>query len=215
MVSTRYTILHRDKTLLVVDKAAGVLTVGHGDTTERCLLDDLRADGLAAQPIHRLDRETSGTLLLCLDARRRADLEQLFRKRRVRKEYLALVHGIPAAREAEVDIPIKDLGATARVDPRGRRAVTRYRVEQVLPRAALLRIWIETGRHNQIRLHLAHLGHPVIGDRKFGRRGASIPGVRRTLLHAAALAFAHPVTGAKLLVRAPLPADMAERLGPE
>ncbi len=217
-----YTVLYEDETLLIVDKAAGVLTVGH-DGSERCVLDDLRRDGHAVAPVHRLDRETSGVLLLCLDKRHRAALESLFKRHAVTKEYLALVEGIPRPPRATIDVPIKDLGKTARVERGGRRAVTHYTVERPLERAALVRLDIETGRHNQIRLHLAHIGHPVLGDRKFGRRPKSGTGPgtdsgspgerpRRALLHASRLTFEHPVTGRELRVEAPLPADMQAAL---
>ena len=210
--ASTYTVLHEDATLLVVDKAAGVLTVGH-DGSERCLLDDLRRDGFAVAPVHRLDRETSGVLLLCLDKRQRPALEELFKQHRVTKEYLALVEGVPRPDRATIAVPIKDLGKTVRVERGGRRAVTHYTVERKLDRAALVRLDIETGRHNQIRVHLAHIGHPVLGDRKFGRRpkagsDGSGPRARRALLHAARLTFEHPVSGKALRIEAPLPDDM-------
>jgi len=224
-----YTILHRDKTLLVVDKAAGVLTVSAPGSRERCLLDDLRRDALPVAPVHRLDRDTSGVLLLCLAPAHRAALEALFRGHEVTKEYLALVHGIPHTRKATIDVPILDEGATARVDRRGQRAVTHYEVSQVFPGAAiggvpgavsLLRVRLDTGRHNQIRVHMAHLGHPLLGDRKYGhkaepahgRTGDAAARPRRCMLHAERIALRHPASGAKLDVRAPLPADFAELL---
>jgi 23S rRNA pseudouridine1911/1915/1917 synthase len=213
VVSATYTVLHRDATLLVVDKAPGVLTVGHPGSRERCLLDDLRRDGLAVAPVHRLDRETSGALLLCLDKAHRAALEALFRGHEVRKEYVALVHGVPASKRATIDVPVLDEGKTARVDRRGRRAVTHYEVLEQLPArgrpASLLRVRLDTGRHNQIRVHLAHLGHPLLGDRKYGRRDDGLP---RCLLHAERLALTHPATRRPLDVRAPLPADLLEAL---
>jgi RluA family pseudouridine synthase len=179
-VRPTYAILHRDATLLVVDKAAGVLTVAAPGSRERCLLDDLRRDALPVAPVHRLDRETSGVLLLCLASKHRAALEALFRGHEVTKEYLALVHGIPHTRKATIDLPILDEGATARVDRRGQRAVTHYAVEGTFRGEAigvsgpvsLLRVRLDTGRHNQIRVHLAHLGHPLLGDRKYGLRNS-------------------------------------------
>ena len=243
-----YAILHRDATLLVVDKAAGVLTVAAPGSRERCLLDDLRRDALPVAPVHRLDRETSGALLLCLAPAQRAALEALFRGHEVTKEYLALVHGVPQARAATIDVPILDEGAVARVNRRGQRAVTHYAVERTFGGAAigaagpvsLLRVRLDTGRHNQIRVHLAHLGHPLLGDRKYGQRtggtraggrpgregqgparGAAArggtrpdrgPRPERCMLHAERLALRHPASGARLDVHAPLPADFAELL---
>ncbi len=227
--ASTYTILHRDKTLLVVNKAAGVLTVAAPGSRERCLLDDLRRDALPVAPVHRLDRETSGVLLLCLAKAHRAALEALFRGHEVTKEYLALVHGIPHTRKATIDVPILDEGATARVDRRGQRAVTHYEVRQIFQGGgaagmpapvSLLHVRLDTGRHNQIRVHLAHLGHPLLGDRKYGRKadpararsGAAAPRPSRCMLHAERIVLRHPASGATLDVRAPLPPDFAEWL---
>jgi 23S rRNA pseudouridine1911/1915/1917 synthase len=207
-------VLHRDETLLVVDKASGILTVGHPGGRDRCLLDDLRRDGHRVAPVHRLDRETSGVLLLSLDPERRAALEAAFRRHEVRKRYLALVHGVPATRRATIDVPILDEGSRARVDPRGRRAVSRYEVLEALSgRAALVRVELETGRHNQIRVHFAHLGHPLLGDRKYGLRPKASAGEpSRTMLHAELLQLRHPASGETLTVEAPPPSDFQDCL---
>ena len=215
-----YAVLHRDETLLVVDKAPGVLVVPPPGSNERCLLDDLRRDGHKVAPVHRLDRDTSGVLLLCLDPAQRAALEDAFRRHEVRKEYLALVRGVPATRRATIDVPILDEGATARVDRRGRRAVTHYEVLRTLPgrraggAASLVRLSLESGRHNQVRVHMAHVGHPLLGDDKYGRRprGEATFRAARCLLHAERLVLRHPGTGQTLDVAAPLPADMEEAL---
>jgi len=209
-----YRVLHRDATLLVVDKASGVLTVGHPGSRERCLLDDLRRDGHPVAPVHRLDQETSGVLLLALDPAHRAALEQAFRQHEVRKDYLALVEGVPPERRATIDLPIADEGKTARVDRAGRPAVTRYEVLEALGRGSLVRARPESGRHNQIRVHFAHLGHPLLGDRKYGRRARRGEGPRapRVMLHAERLSLRHPATGRPLQVEAPLPEDFAALL---
>src|SRR5262249_52867496 len=136
------------------------------------------------------------------------------------KEYLALVHGVPAQKRATIDVPILDLGATARVDRKGRPAVTRYELLRTLRgRAAggsvsLLRCVPESGRHNQIPGHLAHLGPPLLGDATYGRRPRDAARWRapRCLLHAERLALRHPASGEQLDVRAPLPADMQAAL---
>jgi len=213
MPSATYEVLHDDGSVLVVSKAPGVLTVGHPGTRERCLLDDLRRDGHRVAPVHRLDRDTSGVLLLCLDPALRSRFEEAFRQRDVEKHYLALVHGTPPSRKGVVDVPILDLGASSKVDRRGRRAVTRFEVlEQFAAGASLVRLVMETGRHNQIRVHMAHLGNPLLGDEKFGRR--RIAGARagstaapRCMLHAERLALTHPASGARLDVSCAAPAD--------
>ena len=222
-----YAVLHEDATLLVVDKAAGVLSFPAPGSRERCLLDDLRRDGHKVAPVHRLDRDTSGCLLFCLDPARRTALEDAFRRHEVEKDYLALVHGVPARRRATIDVPILDSGATARIDRRGRRAVSHYVVEEAFPSkgpgqaaAALVRITLESGRHNQARVHMAHIGHPLVGDDKYGRRTrpgsggrATAPlAARRCLLHAARLALAHPANGQRSEFRAPMPADFEDLL---
>lgn len=215
-MSPSYTILHRDDTLVVVNKAPGILTVSRPGSRERCLLDDLRADGLPVSPVHRLDRSTSGILLLCLDQDHRSEIEDLFKKRKVKKDYVAAVHGVPSTKRGTIDLPILDLGATAKVDKKGRRAVTHFTVQKIMGRASLLQIRLDTGRHNQIRVHLAHTGHPIIGDRKYGRRDrkttTTLPPVKRPLLHAEGLSFAHPVSGKSLSIQAPIPPDMAQFL---
>lgn len=212
--------------LLVVDKAPGVLTVPHGDGGGRggagpgrpCLLDAVRGDGYTATPVHRLDRDTSGLLLLCLDPALRAPLLELFKGRAVGKDYLALVHGRPQPARATVDVPIHDEGATARVDRRGKRAVTRYEVLEDVSSsrgtASLVRCAMETGRHNQVRVHMAHLGHPLLGDDKFGRRrrGGAGPRVRRAMLHAERLALTHPATERALEFRCDPAPDFADLL---
>ena len=208
-------ILHEDEHLLLVDKPAGLLTVGHAGSKGRCLLDELRAVGRPVAPVHRLDQETSGVVLLSLAPHaHRADLEAAFRERRVEKTYLALVLGAPQTDRARLELPILDQGKTAKVDRRGRRAVTRYEVLRRYEHVSLLRCHLETGRHNQIRAHLAHVGHPLVGDRKFGHRDARLALVpaKRTLLHAEELALEHPATGARLRVEAPLPEDLARAL---
>lgn len=215
-----YRVLHEDETLLVVNKAAGVLTVSAPRKPGRCLLDDLRRDGHKVAPVHRLDRETSGVLLLCLDRDRRKDLEELFKQHQVCKEYLALVHGRPASRQGRIELPILEQGSTPVIDRRGRPALTRYEVlESFGQRGALLRVIPETGRHNQIRLHLAHIGHALVGDRKFGRRRSAVrdssdeAGARRTLLHAERLRLAHPARRRPLDVRCDPPQDFEACLG--
>lgn len=214
MDAAAYTILYQDETLLVVDKAAGILTLPAPGTSERTLLDELQADGFVVQPIHRLDKDTSGVLMFGLDARRRVDLEKAFRRRDVHKSYLALVQGRLPAGSGTIDLPIRDEGATARISREGKPARTKFaRQLDFGGKAALVLAEPETGRHNQVRLHLAHVGCPLIGDEKFGRRSKrdeELPTAARALLHAARLELKHPVTSERLVVACPPPADFAE-----
>jgi 23S rRNA pseudouridine1911/1915/1917 synthase len=134
--------------------------------------------------------------------------------REVTREYLALVEGRPAARRGTIDAPIgRDRRVRTRVStdteaPRG--AVTHFELDRALPDFTLLRVRLETGRTHQIRAHMLAIGHPVAGDPEYGHAG--ILGLTRQFLHAARLAFAHPVTGAPLEVRSPLPADLVAAL---
>lgn len=208
-------ILFEDEHLLVVDKPAGLLSVGHEGAKGRCVLDELRALGRPVAPVHRLDRDTSGALLLSRAPHaQRAALELAFRKHEVDKHYLALVLGRPQSKRARIELPILDEGKTARVDRRGRPAVTHYELLHAVGEWSVLRCTLETGRHNQIRVHLAHLGHALLGDRKFGHADPRMQRLAapRCMLHAEQLGFVHPATGKPLQVRAPLPADMTELL---
>ncbi len=222
MSAATYSVLYEDEHVLAVDKAPGVLTVGHAGSKQRCLLDDLRRDGHRVAPVHRLDRDTSGVLLLSLDPDTRGALQAAFRERTVDKRYLALVHGRPRPARATIDVPILDQGATARADRRGKRAVSHYEVLETFSgpwgAAALVGVRMETGRHNQVRVHLAHVGHPLLGDAKFGRRrrgpqstratgGSPAIPARRAMLHAERLALPHPAHGQRLEVCAAPPPD--------
>jgi 23S rRNA pseudouridine1911/1915/1917 synthase len=164
--------------------------------------------------VHRLDRDTSGLLVLARTEAAHAALKAAIGGREVVREYLALVEGRPAARAGTIDAPVgRDRRVRTRVStetdlPRG--AVTHFESERALPGATLLRVRLETGRTHQIRAHLLAIGHPVAGDPEYGRAG--LYGLERQFLHAARLAFAHPVTGAPLDLRSPLPADLAAAL---
>lgn len=212
-----FTVLYEDDELLVVDKPAGVVVHparGHrGSTLSEALAGRAVGgeDPARAGIVHRLDRDTSGLLVVAKsDATHRA-LQEAIRQRTVRREYLALVEGCPPARSGTVDAPI---GRDRRVRTRmstdtdaPRSAITHFTLERALPDAALLRVVLETGRTHQIRVHLKAIGHPVAGDPEYGRAG--LFGLRRQFLHAARLAFAHPVTGAPIDVSSPLPPDLA------
>ena len=211
---------YEDEHLLIVDKPAGVVVHparGHHTGTLAQVLAGRAAGGedpWRAGIVHRLDRDTSGLLVVAKsDAVHRA-LKALLAERRLRREYLALVDGHPSARAGTIDAPIgrhrgdRVLMSIDSNDPREAR--THFTVERLLPATALLSVALETGRTHQIRVHLAAIGHPVCGDPLYGVAGRY--GLSRQFLHAERLAFTHPVTGEPIDVRAPLPADLEAAL---
>jgi 23S rRNA pseudouridine1911/1915/1917 synthase len=223
-------IVFEDARLVVLDKPAG-LSVHPGagrasGTLVNALLHhvkDLSGIGGVLRPgiVHRLDRGTSGLMVVAKDDESHRALARQFAGRTVEKEYLALVLGVPAPREATIDKPIGRHGVERRrmsVSPGGRAARSRYCVVEALDGAALLRVRIFTGRTHQIRVHLASIGHPVAGDASYGgtrtpgsRRAASrqaLASLARPALHAARLAFDHPATGARLAFASALPDDI-------
>ena len=215
-----FEVAYEDEHLLVVDKPAGVVVHparGHWDGTLAQALAGRAAGGgeaWRAGIVHRLDRDTSGLLVVAKsDAVHRA-LKALLAERRLRREYLALVDGHPSARTGTIDAPIgrhrrdRKLMSVDSDDPREAR--THFEIERLLPGAALLRVALETGRTHQIRVHLAAIGHPVCGDPQYGTAGRF--GLTRQFLHAARLAFVHPVTGEEVDVRSALPDDLRAAL---
>jgi 23S rRNA pseudouridine1911/1915/1917 synthase len=213
-------IAYEDQYLIVVDKPAGVVVHparGHWAGTLAQALEGRAAGGeepWRAGIVHRLDRDTSGLLVVAKnDAVHRA-LKSLLARRRLRREYLALVDGHPPARTGTIDAPIgrhrrdRKLMSIDSDDPREAR--THFEIERLLPATALLRVVLETGRTHQIRVHLAAIGHPVVGDPQYGTAGQL--GLSRQFLHAARLAFEHPVTGAPVDVTSPLPDDLVAAL---
>ena len=216
----RFEVAYEDQHLLVVDKPAGLVVHparGHRTGTLAQALAGRGAGGgepWRAGIVHRLDRDTSGLLVVAKsDAVHRA-LKQRLTARRLHREYRALVAGHPEARTGTIDAPIgrdrrdRLLISIDSDDPRDAR--THFELERLLPAAALLRVSLETGRTHQIRVHLAAIGHPVCGDPTYGTAGEH--GLARQFLHAARLAFEHPVTGVTVDVRSELPADLQRAL---
>lgn len=216
-------IVFEDEHLLVVNKPAG-LTVHPGagrvtGTLVHAVLShcpDLPGIGGEQRPgiVHRLDKDTSGLMVVAKTEAALRGLQAQLAARRARREYLALVHGVVRRAEGTIDAPIgRDPRHRTRmaVVPSGRRAVTRFRVVERFKDATLLDVRLETGRTHQIRVHCAWLGHPVVGDPAYGRRPTTW-GLRRQALHAHRLAFTHPVTAASLQFAVPLPADIEAAL---
>ncbi|HZD06107.1 MAG TPA: RluA family pseudouridine synthase [Longimicrobiales bacterium] len=227
-------VVYEDEDLVVVDKPAGMVVhpaPGHrrGTLVNALLyrIDDLSGIGGRLRPgiVHRLDKDTSGLLVVAKTDRSHRTLSDDLRKRRVKRLYVAASWGHLPRSRLEVDAPVgrdpRDRKRMAVVEG-GRRAVTRIRVRERWPAAELLDVALGTGRTHQIRVHLAHLGHPVVGDLTYGEgreRGMSGPDrswalelarrVPRQFLHARLLAFAHPRTGRPMRFRSPLPDDLA------
>lgn len=215
-----FAIAYQDDHLLVVDKPAGVVVHparGHWTGTLAQALEGVAAggeDSWRAGIVHRLDRDTSGLLVVAKNDEVHRALKSLLARRLLRREYAALVDGHPSARTGTIDAPIgRDRHARALMSidtDRPRAARTHFEIERLLPAAALLRVALETGRTHQIRVHLAAIGHPVAGDRQYGVAGRY--GLERQFLHAQRLSFEHPVTGVPLDVRSELPADLRAAL---
>lgn len=211
-------IVYEDDTLLVVDKPAGlVVHPGSGNwdgTLANALLHHApQLAGVArAGIVHRLDKDTSGLLAVAKTPQAQTDLVRQLQARTVRREYLALVEGV-IARGGKIDAPLGRhpvKRTSMAVIAAGKRALTHYDVRERFADCTLLWCRLETGRTHQIRVHLASLKHPVVGDRTYGRRhGIAFP---RQALHAWRLALAHPLTGEPLHWEAPLPADFAALL---
>jgi 23S rRNA pseudouridine1911/1915/1917 synthase len=215
-----FTVAYEDDHLLVVDKPAGVVVHparGHRTGTLAQALEGRGAGGdepWRAGIVHRLDRDTSGLLVVAKDDAVHRRLKAMLSGRRIQREYLALVDGRPSARSGTIEAPIgrdrreRKLMSIDTDEPREAR--THFEIERLLPRATLLRIVLDTGRTHQIRVHMAAIGHPVSGDPQYGVAGRF--GLDRQFLHAARLAFDHPVTKEPLDVRSPLPEDLRAAL---
>jgi 23S rRNA pseudouridine1911/1915/1917 synthase len=218
-------IVCEDENLMVVDKPAGVVVhpaPGHrGPTLARALVRHGAAGGDDPERlgiVHRLDRDTSGLLLVAKSEKVHRSLQEMIRRREVTREYLALVEGRPGARSATIDAPLgrdrrrRSVVATDTDEPRG--AVTHFELAEELPRTSLLRVRLETGRTHQIRAHLAAIGHPVCGDPQYGGGpcGRRL-GLTRQFLHSSKVAFRHPVTGEQTACESKLPVDLRRTLG--
>ncbi|HEV3070775.1 MAG TPA: RluA family pseudouridine synthase [Solirubrobacteraceae bacterium] len=215
-----FMIAYEDEYLLVVDKPAGLVVhpaKGHREGTLAQLLAGAAAGGedpTRAGIVHRLDRDTSGLLVVARSDEIHAKLQELLRQRRLEREYLALVQGRPPSRTGTIEAPIgRDPRVRTRMAVGGhfpREARTRFELERALGRFSLLRLRLDTGRTHQIRVHLQAIGHPVAGDPEYGTAG--LLGLERQFLHATRLAFPHPVSGQTVDVQSPLPADLRAAL---
>jgi 23S rRNA pseudouridine1911/1915/1917 synthase len=213
-------IVHLDEWLAVVDKPAGLVVhpaPGHrGPTLVDQLGEILGGGGDSQRPgiVHRLDKDTSGLLVVARDDATHAALQELVRQREVERAYLALAQGRLSSRTGTIDAPI---GRAARQRHRmavsgaaSRQARTHFTVLELLAAETYLEARLETGRTHQIRAHFAAIGHPLVGDTTYG--GERRHGLRRQFLHAHRLSFPHPVTGEEMAFGSELPADLAAAL---
>jgi 23S rRNA pseudouridine1911/1915/1917 synthase len=232
LMTEEFAIAYEDEHLLVIDKPAGLVVHparGHRTGTLAQLLGPTAAGGSdpeRAGIVHRLDRDTSGLLVVARSDEAHRRLQRALADRRIVREYLALVHGRPPARTGTIEAPIgRDPRMRTRMAVDGthpREARTHFEIERPLGPFTLLRLRLDTGRTHQIRVHLQAIGHPVAGDPEYGppagAHAAGTLGLQRQFLHAARLSFAHPFTDAPIDVLSPLPGDLqgaleqAERL---
>jgi 23S rRNA pseudouridine1911/1915/1917 synthase len=222
-VTAELTIVWQDEHLLVVDKPAGLVVHparGHREGTLSQLLAGTATGGVGGgdpeRPgiVHRLDRDTSGLLVVARSEESHRLLQQALRERLIEREYLALVEGLPPARSGTIEAPVgRDPRVRTRMAVGGtgaREARTHFTLERSLRGSSLLRLHLDTGRTHQIRVHLQAIGHPVCGDPEYGTPG--LFGLRRQFLHATRLALRHPITGERLELHSPLPADLRDAL---
>jgi len=211
-----FAIVWEDDHVLVVDKPAGVVVhpaPGHqSGTLVQALAGRVAGGDDPERPgvVHRLDRDTSGLLVMARDDAAHAALKAQLQARTLVREYLALVEGRPPARRVTIDAPLgRDRRVRTRVSTETdepRPAITHFEVEEALAADTLLRVRLETGRTHQIRAHLLAIGHPVAGDPEYGSPGRH--GLKRQFLHATRLEFEHPVSGKRVAMSSPLPDDL-------
>ena len=225
----RLQILHEDGWILAVDKPSGLAVHPGSGIRGGTLVDLVRAylgpaaerNGFSASPAHRLDRETSGVIVVAKRRPAMVHFTDVFTRGEARKHYLTLAKGTFPKAEGRIDLPLSEHQQTAeskaRVGVKMQEAGTRWRVLRQGGEAALLEVTIETGRTHQIRRHLAAIGHPVAGDKKYGdfafnREARARWGLKRLFLHAERLEVAHPEGGRRMRFESPLPRELEEVL---
>ncbi len=218
-------IAWRDEHLAVVRKPAGLPTHPTENRRDGTVVNRLLGMGVPLAPrggtlrpgiVHRLDAGTSGLLVVASDDETHEALSAMFKRHEADRRYLALVRGAAPNDRFEVDAPLGRSGARVRVDATGgRSAATAFEVRERFERVTLLEAEPRTGRTHQIRVHLSAVGHPILGDRRYGGGGedAKALGLERPFLHAWRIAFDHPITGERIDLQDPLPGDLRGALG--
>jgi 23S rRNA pseudouridine1911/1915/1917 synthase len=215
-------ILYRDEYLVVVNKPAGMVVYPAAGHTHGTLMNaisyhckNLATMGGPLRPgvVHRLDKDTSGVMVIALNDEVYYNLIEQFRHRTINRRYIALIYGNLREDEGEIALRIgrseSDRKKMSTRVKKGKEAVTRWKVLERFGNAALIEAGLGTGRTHQIRVHFASTGHPVLGDRTYGKKTPSFP---RQMLHAKLLGFTHPVTREYLEFSAPVPEDMAQKI---
>jgi len=215
-------ILYEDSDVIVVNKPRGMVVHPAAGNYEGTLVNallnhcqDLSGIGGVIRPgiVHRLDKDTSGVLVVAKNDQAHLSLSAQLKERRMKRLYLALVHGHPEP-EGRIDAPLGRHPVERKkiaVVPGGKRAVTHFRVKTYYSKYALLEVRLETGRTHQIRVHLSYLGFPLVGDPVYGRKKEPVP-IQGQALHAAVLGFVHPRTGEYLEFETPMPPEMQAAL---
>ena len=218
-------VLYEDADVIAIDKPPGMVVhpapgARRGTLVSALLhrFGTLAGAGGPERPgiVHRLDRDTSGVILVARSAAAHEALARQFRARTIEKRYLAVVRGRVTATSGAIDRPIgrhpRERQRMSVRSRRGRSAVTRWSVVERFPAATLLRLAPETGRTHQLRVHLAAIGHPIVGDRVYGRGRGRLGDFPRQALHAEEIRFIHPTRGIPVVVRAPVPPDIEQLL---
>lgn len=210
-------VLYEDDDVLVVNKPAGILVHpvgGHYKDTLSNMVSayyQVQNKNIMIRPVGRLDKDTSGAVIFAKNKIAAACFSQKNCGSGFEKEYLAIISGIPDHLKGEIHSPIGSCPGKPlkmKVDANGKSALTSYKVEKTFSSSALLRVRIATGRTHQIRIHMASIGHPLLGDRLYGtEESLSLKGFSRTALHAASVQFPQPFSGQKIRIEAPLPED--------
>lgn len=200
-------ILYRDKHIVVIDKPSGLLSVpakGSAPSALTLLASHFKTKNLYA--VHRIDQDTSGVLLFVWGQEAQTRFDALFATHDLEREYIAIVDGLVAQNEGEWSFPLLELeDYSVVVHPKGRECLSHYKVLKRARSTSFLSLKLETGRKHQIRVHCQEAGHPIIGDRRYGRSSS------RLFLHARLLAFKHPFTGKEMRFESPIPRSFIQR----